>query len=230
MSADLDRQIDDLIAAAELDADDADDLRAAMAEVKARKDAKLRGEVQRTVGSTHLTLREGMDRIIGLQVDTRGLVTDAIKQLEAQGAVLDAARAEFHTQLNAVGESVSQLSTDLAVVSNDVADLKHAAISQDNFNRQMTERLDRIEGRQRRDGQVLQQHDQRIAAVEDYAASVPPEERQRVITAVEAIERRYLDMQREREADRIWREEVIEQLADVLARLPEKDEAQRAGR
>lgn len=132
--SDLDRHIEDMIAAAGLDDADADELRMAMAEVKARKDARLRGDVQRTVGQTHLTLREGMDRVIDLQVDTQGMVAGAVRQLESMEAALDQARAEFHSGLNAVGESVSELRGDvkgmrveLTEVSNDVGVLREEA-------------------------------------------------------------------------------------------------------
>lgn len=185
---DLDRQVEDLIAAAELDADDADDLRAAMAEVKARKDAKLRGEVQRTVGDTHLTLREGMDRIIGLQIDTRGLVTDAIKQLEAQGAVLDAARAEFHTRLNAVGERLS----DFKITLDDHTDTIAALLE---LGKQWERRFEMLTRRVDQHDTLLADHGGRLAVLEAYAAAVPPEERKRVIALVEESERRYQEIQ-----------------------------------
>lgn len=66
--SELDRQVEDLIATAQLDDAAADEIRAAMAEVKARKDAKLRGDVQRTVGETHLTIRESMNRMVSQMV------------------------------------------------------------------------------------------------------------------------------------------------------------------
>jgi hypothetical protein len=144
----------------------------------------------------------------------------------SQEAVLDAARAEFHSGLNAVGESVSQVGRDLATVSNDVADLKLATIAQDNFNHSAIERLDRIEGRQSRDGKVLQQQDTRIANLEAYAESMPQSVRAELVMLIksnaEAIATLQSDLEkdrRDREADQNWKEEVIQQLADVLEQV-----------
>jgi hypothetical protein len=119
------------------------------------------------------------------------------------GASIAAVRAMEGT-FSDVGENVSQIHADL---------------------RRTVERVELLEGRQRREGDILQLHDQRIADLETYAASLPSEERQRVVATVGLIEQRYAEVQREREADRIWKEQVIEQLADVLARLPEKHAA-----
>lgn len=125
--SDLERQIEDLIAAAGLDDADADELRAAIDQVRAKKDAQLRGDVQRTVGETYLSLRDKMDRIIDLQIDTRGVLDTVVHGVEGVEAALGAARAEFQGGLNAVGERVSQLTIDISVVSNDVAVLREEA-------------------------------------------------------------------------------------------------------
>jgi hypothetical protein len=185
---DLDRQIEDLIAAAALDDDDADDLRAAMAEVKARKDAKLRGEVQRTVGETHLTLREGMDRIIGLQIDTRGALDDAVRQIEAQGATQEQAWRDFHSVLGSVGERIDQFGIRLDEHTDRIAALMELGKQWERRFELLTKRVDQHDT-------MLAAHDARLTDLEAYAASVPPEERQRVIAVVEESEQRYQEIQ-----------------------------------
>jgi hypothetical protein len=193
------RLADDPTAAAEY-MSAADALNRVTARTARHADQPTRDELQYALGRAELNLKDELQELIEIvkhdRMDFQGLQQEV-------GASIAAVRAMEGT-FSDVGENVSQIHADL---------------------RRTVERVELLEGRQRREGDILQLHDQRIADLETYAASLPSEERQRVVATVGLIEQRYAEVQREREADRIWKEQVIEQLADVLARLPEKHAA-----
>lgn len=209
--SELDRQTADLIAALEsqliagLDPELADDLQRAIDQVKARRDAALRGDVQRAVGQTHLTLREAVDRVLDIQVDTRGLVAEAVRQLESQGAALDAARAEFHFGLGSVGERLSQLAGDVGAMSDDVAILKEQALRQERVNQEIAAGIDRlgarvaaveagqaalvgrVDAQDQRHAQAIAELSRQVGDLTSYQAGLPADERARLVALLQDV-------------------------------------------
>jgi len=86
------------------------------------------------------------------------------------------------------GESLNQLRIEFAELSNDVAVLREEAKRQQRINERTEERLT--------------DHTQRIAALEAYAASVPPEERQQLIATIGQVKTQLTELlARERGGD-----------------------------
>lgn len=115
----------------EADPDLADAWQAYTERLKALKDGKIRAEGFRVIGATHVTIREGIQRldsrIVGVHEDVAGWMkerTETDRKIEAalltftaamqgQEAAVNGLRAEFHERIDEVGESVSQLRGDV---------------------------------------------------------------------------------------------------------------------
>jgi hypothetical protein len=163
MTAELDRQIEDLIAAAELNDADADDLRAAMAEVKARKDAKLRGDVQRTVGETHLTIREAMgqlaDRMAGFSEDFQAWRIDQETTADQQSRLVLGLQDSLVKREAADAGHIGALREVTAVVKQLQQDFQHGLA-------EIGEHVDQLGAVQGEHAAHLSAHDTQIATMQ----------------------------------------------------------------
>lgn len=212
--------------------------------LKSIRDGDIRREGQAVIGATHMSIREGYNlltsRVEGFFEDARAReqhIETAVDQmgrlvlsLEQSLTKREAADAGHISAIQEGTAAVKQLwsefrkvAENVSEMSNDVADLKQATITQDNFNHQIVDRVDRIEARQKRDGEVLQAHDKRIANLEAYAASMPPKERIALVSLIKTNAAANEQIQQEQLASRQRQEEIMAQLNDVLDRLPERN-------
>lgn len=113
----------------------------------------------------------------------------------SQETALTGARAEFHDGFNRVGESLSQMRAELAEVSSDVAVLKEAGINQEQINHSLLAGQDRLDTAVQANSAMLATYNDRITALEVYAAGMPEDERKRIIALAETNEQRYQEIQ-----------------------------------
>lgn len=160
----LDRQVEDLIAAAALDDEDADEIRAVMAEVKARKDAKLRGDVQRTVGETHLTIREAMgqlaNRMAGFSEDFQAWRADQEATADQQSRLVLGLQSSLIKREAADAGHISALQEVTAVVKQLQQDFQDGLTA-------IGEHVDQLGIVQAEHGGRLDRHDARLDMLED---------------------------------------------------------------